>query len=93
MIHNNKKNMVLRKTKEIVMNYDDETVKGRKTQDTIGEMYSFVRRWAHKTLMNHTSFLTQERPHSQGNLIKNIMLLQCICSDEMTQVTHNGNAT
>ena len=31
MIHNNKKNMVLRKTKEIVMNYDDETVKGRKT--------------------------------------------------------------
>ena len=64
MIHNNKKNMVLLKTKEIVINCDDETVKERKTQDTIGEMYSFVRRWAHKTLMNHTSFLTQERPHS-----------------------------
>ena len=31
MIHNNKKNMVLLKTKEIVINYDDETVKERKT--------------------------------------------------------------
>ena len=56
--------MVLRKTKETVINYDDETMKQRKTQDTMGEMYSFVRRRAHKTLMNHTSFLTQERPHS-----------------------------
>ena len=31
MIHNNKKNMVLLKTKEIVINCDDETVKERKT--------------------------------------------------------------
>ena len=35
--------MVLRKTKETVIDYDDETMKQRKTQDTIGEMYSFVR--------------------------------------------------
>ena len=29
MIHNNKKNMVLLKTKEIVINYDDDTAKER----------------------------------------------------------------